>query len=99
MPNIPETVVIFLACASVGAVWSCCSPDFTDSLIVGILDKQGDYRIVLFVVPREGTVLDEDLCRKNLNGAQTVTAPLSPAFAMLGASQRGGSKPIRLSAF
>ncbi len=28
MPNIPETVVIFLACASVGAVWSCCSPDF-----------------------------------------------------------------------
>lgn len=28
LPNIPETVVIFLACASVGAVWSCCSPDF-----------------------------------------------------------------------
>jgi len=28
MPNIPETVVAFLATASLGAVWSSCSPDF-----------------------------------------------------------------------
>lgn len=28
MPNIPETIVAFLACASLGAVWSGCSPDF-----------------------------------------------------------------------
>ena len=28
MPNIPETVVAFLACASIGAIWSSCSPDF-----------------------------------------------------------------------
>jgi acetoacetyl-CoA synthetase len=28
MPNIPQTVVAFLACASIGAVWSSCSPDF-----------------------------------------------------------------------
>ncbi len=28
MPNIPETAVAFLACASIGAVWSSCSPDF-----------------------------------------------------------------------
>lgn len=27
MPNIPETIVAFFACASVGAVWSSCSPD------------------------------------------------------------------------
>ena len=27
MPNIAETVVAFLACASIGAVWSSCSPD------------------------------------------------------------------------
>ena len=27
LPNIPETVVAFLACASIGAVWSSCSPD------------------------------------------------------------------------
>ncbi len=28
MPNIPETAAGFLACASLGAVWSSCSPDF-----------------------------------------------------------------------
>ncbi len=28
MPNIPETIAAFLACASIGAIWSSCSPDF-----------------------------------------------------------------------
>ncbi|HEX5727446.1 MAG TPA: acetoacetate--CoA ligase [Longimicrobiaceae bacterium] len=28
LPNLPEAVVAFLACAAVGAVWSSCSPDF-----------------------------------------------------------------------
>ena len=28
VPNIPEAVAAFLACASIGAVWSSCSPDF-----------------------------------------------------------------------
>jgi acetoacetyl-CoA synthetase len=28
MPNVVEAVVAFLACASIGAVWSSCSPDF-----------------------------------------------------------------------
>src|SRR5207248_6359475 len=28
MPNIPETVAAFLACASLGAVWSSAAPEF-----------------------------------------------------------------------
>ncbi len=28
VPNIPEALVVFLAAASLGAVWSSCSPDF-----------------------------------------------------------------------
>ena len=27
LPNVPETVVAFLACCSIGAVWSVCAPD------------------------------------------------------------------------
>jgi acetoacetyl-CoA synthetase len=27
LPNVPETVVAFLACASIGAIWSVCAPD------------------------------------------------------------------------
>jgi acetoacetyl-CoA synthetase len=34
MPNIPETVAAFLASASLGAIWSCCSPDFGSRTIV-----------------------------------------------------------------
>jgi acetoacetyl-CoA synthetase len=28
LPNVPEAVAAFLGCASIGAVWSSCSPDF-----------------------------------------------------------------------
>lgn len=28
LPNVPETIAAFLAVSSLGAVWSCCSPDF-----------------------------------------------------------------------
>ena len=28
IPNIPEAIIAFLACAAIGATWSSCSPDF-----------------------------------------------------------------------
>ena len=28
LPNIPEALVAFLACASIGAIWSSCAPEF-----------------------------------------------------------------------
>jgi acetoacetyl-CoA synthetase len=34
MPNIPETIVAFLASASVGAVWSSCSPDMGPGAVI-----------------------------------------------------------------
>jgi acetoacetyl-CoA synthetase len=34
MPNVPETVVAFLATASIGAIWSSCSPDFGAGSVV-----------------------------------------------------------------
>jgi acetoacetyl-CoA synthetase len=33
LPNIPETLIAFLATASIGAVWSSCSPDFGASSV------------------------------------------------------------------
>ncbi|MGH7628855.1 MAG: acetoacetate--CoA ligase [Gemmatimonadales bacterium] len=38
LPNLPETVVAMLATASLGAVWSSCSPDFG---VNGVLDRFG----------------------------------------------------------
>ncbi|HEY6410582.1 MAG TPA: acetoacetate--CoA ligase, partial [Ktedonobacteraceae bacterium] len=34
MPNIPETLIAFLACASMGAIWSSCSPDFGNNSVI-----------------------------------------------------------------
>ncbi|MFS8631201.1 MAG: DUF4093 domain-containing protein, partial [Bacillales bacterium] len=34
LPNIPEAVVAFLAVASIGAIWSSCSPDFGSPTVV-----------------------------------------------------------------
>ena len=41
MPNMPETVVAMLAAASIGAIWSSCSPDFGTK---GVLDRFGQIR-------------------------------------------------------
>ena len=41
VPNIPEAVIAMLATASVGAVWSSCSPDFG---LASVLDRFGQIR-------------------------------------------------------
>ena len=47
LPNIPETVVIMLAAASIGAVFSSCSPDFG---VQGVIDRFGQIEPkILFV--------------------------------------------------
>jgi acetoacetyl-CoA synthetase len=38
VPNMPESIIAMLAAASLGAVWSSCSPDFG---IKGVLDRFG----------------------------------------------------------
>ena len=38
MPNVPGTVIAMLAAASIGAIWSSCSPDFG---VQGVLDRFG----------------------------------------------------------
>jgi acetoacetyl-CoA synthetase len=38
LPNLPETVIAFFACASIGAIWSSCSPDMGTP---SVLDRFG----------------------------------------------------------
>jgi len=48
LPNVPETIIAMLASASLGAVWSSCSPDFG---VTGALDRFGQIEPkVLFAV-------------------------------------------------
>ena len=41
LPNLPETVIAMLAAASLGAIWSSCSPDFG---VNGVVDRFGQIR-------------------------------------------------------
>jgi acetoacetyl-CoA synthetase len=48
LPNMPETIIAMLASASLGAIWSSCSPDFG---MQGVLDRFGQIEpAVLFTV-------------------------------------------------
>jgi acetoacetyl-CoA synthetase len=50
LPNIPEAMIAMLAAASIGAVWSSCSPDFGAQ---GVLDRFGQIEPrVLFCTAR-----------------------------------------------
>jgi acetoacetyl-CoA synthetase len=46
VPNMPETVAAMLATASLGAIWSSCSPDFG---VQGVLDRFGQIAPKLLV--------------------------------------------------
>ncbi len=46
LPNIPETIVVMLAAASIGAVFSSCSPDFGAS---GVIDRFGQIEPTVLV--------------------------------------------------
>ncbi|MGD8790091.1 MAG: acetoacetate--CoA ligase, partial [Burkholderiales bacterium] len=45
MPNMPDTIIFMLATASIGAIWSSCSPDFGTQ---GVLDRFGQIEPALF---------------------------------------------------
>ncbi|MGH7515281.1 MAG: acetoacetate--CoA ligase [Gemmatimonadales bacterium] len=46
LPNLPETVIAMLATASLGAIWSSCSPDFGAN---GVLDRFGQIQPRLLI--------------------------------------------------
>jgi acetoacetyl-CoA synthetase len=48
IPNMPEAVAAMLAAASIGAVWSSCSPDFG---VEGVMDRFGQIEPALFIAP------------------------------------------------
>lgn len=46
MPNMPQTIIFMLAAASLGAVWSSCSPDFG---VQGVIDRFGQIEPTILI--------------------------------------------------
>lgn len=83
MPNVAETVVAMLATASIGAIWSSCSPDFG---INGVMDRFGQIEpVVLFACDGyfyNGKPIDsrprlEEICNKISSVKQLVIVPVA----------------------
>ncbi|MFC6884144.1 acetoacetate--CoA ligase [Actinomadura yumaensis] len=97
VPNIPEALVCFLATASLGAVWSSCSPDFGSSAVIDrfaqieptVLVAVDGYAYNRKLFDRTATVAEIEAALPSLNA--TVLIPyLDPAASPEGAGLRRG---------
>jgi acetoacetyl-CoA synthetase len=80
MPNLLETTAAFVACASIGAVWSSCSPDFG---VQSVLDRFGQLepRILLAVDGYRYGGRDFH-CRNAITELQTKIPTLEQTFVL-----------------
>jgi acetoacetyl-CoA synthetase len=101
LPNIPETVIAMLATASLGAIWSSCSPDFGAE---GVLDRFAQIEPkVLFVTDgyvyngKQVSLLERtgEIVRRLPSLAQTVVVP----YAGRGTSLKGIPRALRYDDF
>ncbi|WP_026186534.1 acetoacetate--CoA ligase [Ensifer sp. BR816] len=104
MPNLPETIALMLATASVGAIWSSCSPDFGEQ---GVLDRFGQIGPKLFVACDgywyNGKRQDVDAKVRavaKVLGVPTLVVPYAGDSAALAAGIEGGvTLPDFIAAF
>ncbi|PDT85929.1 acetoacetate--CoA ligase [Sinorhizobium sp. BJ1] len=94
MPNLPETIALMLATASLGAIWSSCSPDFGEQ---GVLDRFGQIGPKLFVTCDgywyNGKRQDVDAKVRSVAktlGVPTLVVPYAGDSAALAAGIEGG---------
>ncbi len=103
LPNIPETIVAFLACSSLGAVWSVCAPDMGNQAVTDRF-AQIEPKVLIAAdgVRYAGKAMDRSATiRALLEALPTVEAlilletpfaegPLAPALTFADAISRAG---------
>ena len=103
VPNMPEAIIAMLAAASLGAVWSSCSPDFG---VQGVLDRFGQIQpTVLFAVDayfyngkRQDTLRRlQDVARQLPSLRRVVVIPYGPERAAAPNLPMGVSLPEYLA--
>lgn len=86
MPNVPETMVAFLACSSIGAIWSVCAPDMGTAAVADRF-RQIEPKVLIAVdgVHYGGKPLDRRAVLQELRGqlpsVQTLLLVKSPYAA------------------
>ncbi|MDM0055193.1 acetoacetate--CoA ligase [Variovorax fucosicus] len=69
LPNVPETMVAFLACSSIGAIWSVCAPDMGTAAVADRF-RQIEPKVLIAVdgVHYGGKPLDRSAVLQELRG-------------------------------
>ncbi|WP_285413743.1 acetoacetate--CoA ligase [Variovorax sp. efr-133-TYG-130] len=69
LPNVPETMVAFLACSSIGAIWSVCAPDMGTAAVADRF-RQIEPKVLIAVdgVHYGGKPLDRSAVLRELRG-------------------------------
>ena len=80
LPNVPEAVVGFLAAASLGAVWSACSPDFGAQ---AVLDRFRQIEPTALIAVDHYTFKGKDIDRRDTVAALTEGLPSLEATIVL----------------
>ena len=86
LPNMPESIVGVLAAASIGAVWSSCSPDFG---VQGVLDRFGQ------IEPKVLIACDGYYYERQGHRHRRQAAPSSAPKAAVAACGRGDRRLAR----
>ncbi len=81
LPNIPEAIVAFLATNSLGAIWTCCSPDFGPNTVKDrfeqvqpkVLFAINEYHYNGKTIPRKAEV--EEIARQIQSIGHTIHIP------------------------
>lgn len=94
LPNVPETLIALLATAQLGAIWTCCPPEFGDKAVVDRLQQ---------VAPRVLITADGYIYRGQTHDRRTVVEnvrrALDPATRIVWLPLLGSSPPIWATAW
>ncbi len=90
MPNTPETLVAFLACASIGAIWSSCAPEFGTPTVVDRF-RQIEPKLLLAIEGYRygGKDFDRRAARRRDRGGDPVARAHRDGPERLGRAARG----------
>ncbi len=90
MPNIPETVAAFLACAAVGAIWSSAAPEFGGRAVV---DRFSQIEPKLMLAVDGYRYGGKDFGRGELAREIAAALPSGPEVVLFGYSDGSGWEP------
>lgn len=96
MPNVPEAAVAFFATASIGAIWSSCSPDFGSA---SVIDRFGQITPKLMFVTDSYRYGGKDFDRRTEVRAMADALPsLQHVVHVKGSSPSFNGEPVTASA-